>query len=66
MAVLILQRAQRRSAASDGDADQADDDGVAFGERFHFGAHRPVLWPATFTYTGWPPFPLSLSTASQR
>ena len=59
-----------------GDSDEADDEPVALGERFdvgpleresrHFGVHRPVSWPASLTYTGWPPLPLTLSTASQR
>ena len=35
-------------------------------ESRHFGVHRPVSWPASLTNTGWPPLPLTLSTASQR
>ena len=42
--------------------DGADDEQIAFTERLHFGAHLPVDWPATLTYTGWPPLPLSFST----
>ncbi len=48
------------------DADGPDQRGIAFGEGFHFGAHRPVLCPATLTYTGCPPFPLSFRIKSHR
>ncbi|PQM47885.1 hypothetical protein C1Y40_01893 [Mycobacterium talmoniae] len=49
---------------------------VALGERFdpgsadpespHLGVHRPLGWLTSLTYTGWPPLPLSLSSASHR
>ena len=69
---------ERRDHGGDehGDPDKADGEPVALGEGFHprplelrsvhFGVHRPVSWPASFTYTGWPPLPLTLRTASQR
>ena len=60
----------------DEDADRADRQPVALGERFdggplqlesrHLAAHRPVDWPASLTNTGWPPLPLSFRIASQR
>ena len=30
-------------------ADDTQDERIAFGERFHFGVHRLVSWPATLT-----------------
>ena len=56
--------------------DRTDGQPVALGERLisgrfscnsrHFGAHRPVAWPASLMNTGWPPLPFTFKIASQR
>jgi hypothetical protein len=48
---VVVQRAQH-NADRQGQPDSTDDELISFREGLQFGAHLPVDWPATLTYTG--------------